>query len=247
MDDLRLNRIVLTGATGKMGEAIVRKLSKEGSSIALGYHSAVARGVELVAVAESLGAKGYAIASDLSDSAGAHSFIKEAHEKMGGIDLLIHAASTFESIDFPDVTEDNFNRSISINLGSAFFVAQAAATVMARPGGVMIFISDVAAKNPYRHYLPYSLAKAGVDALVVGLSKILAPDIRVNGIAPYIIDRPDNMNDEAWEKIVRKLPAGRVATHEEVAHLVASISSDESTVTGEVIPIGAINKRSSNV
>ena len=109
--------------------------------------------------------------------------------------------------------------------------------MMQRGGGRMIFLSDVAAQRPYAGYLPYCVAKAGVDALVRGLAKSLAPKVQVNGVAPYLVTRPEWLSDKGWADLLSKMPMRKASEPDEIASVVEMIAKSGDSITGQVIAI----------
>lgn len=168
-------KILLTGATGKIGQVIAQGLANRGAQLALHYYSHVEHLAEVDAIK---------IQADLRQVAGIAAFIEEVWKKLDGIDVLIHGASIFERMPLGEVTEAMWERAFALDLRAAFFLAQAVAKKMWESGGKILFFSDAAALDPYPSYLPYCIAKAGVDSLARGLAKVLAPRIVVHVVRP---------------------------------------------------------------
>ncbi len=161
--------------------------------------------------------------------------ISDVAKLLGEIDLIVHCASTFTRTPFGSINDESFDEAISKNLGMALFLVQAAMDVMSE-GGSMVLFSDRAATTPYYDYLPYSMAKAGIEALVRGLAPKIAPEVRINAIAPYLVTKPDDMSEGKWSALLAKTPAGRSSTSEGIADIVRELAISE-TITGEVITI----------
>lgn len=232
-------KILITGATGTIGGACARTLAREETQIVLHCRTQVERAQALQGEIEQAGAGAHIIQADFSDAMAPKGLVADAAEKMGGLDLVIHCAALFEKTPFLTVTPEQWDRGISINLKTAFFLAQAAASAMEKDGGRMIFLSDVAATKPYGSYFPYCIAKAGIDALVRGLARSLAPKIQVNAIAPYIVTRPPGITDAGWNDLLNKTPMRRASTPEEIAALVSTLAFSAQTITGQVIAVDA--------
>ncbi len=229
--------ILVTGSTGTLGSAISRRLSSSGVKIALQYHSNKDRAQSLAAELAGSGAEAFALEANLSLEGKASRLVREAAERMGGLNLLVHAASTFDKTPLGTVTEEQWDRIMAVDLKSAFFLAQEAGLMMQRGGGRMIFLSDVAAQRPYAGYLPYCVAKAGVDALVRGLAKSLAPKVQVNGVAPYLVTRPEWLSDKGWADLLSKMPMRKASEPDEIASVVEMIAKSGDSITGQVIAI----------
>jgi NAD(P)-dependent dehydrogenase (short-subunit alcohol dehydrogenase family) len=232
----RSERILITGATGNIGGAIARGLAGNGSRIALAcrsnVHAAHLLGDELV----ELGSEAHILSEDISTASGAHKLIADTVGLLGGIDLLVHCASTIKKVPFERVDETTWDEAISTNLGATFFLVQAAVKAMDDDGGKIILFSDVAAIRPYGDYLPYCISKAGIEALVRGLAKRVAPKITINAIAPFIVTRPTDMSETEWDALVEKTPMKRSSTPKEIGDIVYALANSD-TITGEVITV----------
>ncbi len=230
-------RILITGATGIIGTAIVRALTTKGVNLALQYHHSSSEAHALQAEVERGGGRAFAIAANLREQGQAAHLAHQALELMGGIDVLIHAAADFERTPLGTVTEAQWDHVFSLNLKSAFFLAQAVAKEMRDQGGTIIFLSDISARRPYGGYLPYCLAKAGIDALTTGLARALAPTITVNAVAPYVVTRPKGISDWEWNDLLEKTPMKRPSAPEEIATIVKMLSTKPGSMTGQIISV----------
>lgn len=230
-------RILITGATGNLGEAIAATMSAHASNLCLNFRSAHRRAEELARRLAERGGRVNAFAQDLAAERGPENLIEHAMHVMGGIDVLINLASSFEKAPLASTDEVGWQRIIDTNLKAPFFLAKAAARAMESEGGSMIFFSDTAAARPYGNYLPYCMAKAGVEAMVKGLARTLAPKIRINAIAPYIVSKPDDMSDKGWQDLINKTPSRRPTSPGEIASLVKWLAIDAETTTGQVMTL----------
>lgn len=226
--------ILITGSTGHIGQAIAKEFAAQGPAIALHYHASEKTAKELAA---ELGGHAKVIQADIRVVSEIKRMISEVGTRLGGLDLLVHCAAVFERTPFDEVTGDKWDEIISVNLRPAFFVAQAAWGIMKDRGGGMIFLSDVAASKPYGGYLPYCISKAGINALVRGLARSLAPKVRVNAIAPYIVTRPQETSDKGWNDILSKTPMRRASSPKEIAAVAKLLAFSAETITGQVITV----------
>ncbi len=234
---LKHSRILITGATGVIGNEIARALAEPGVTLALHYHRSRERAEALAGELARTGAKVHLLPRDLSIAAQAAALAQQARELLGGMDLLVHAAANFERTPLGMVTEAQWEAVFDMNLKAAFFLAQTAAEGMRESGGSIIFLSDVAARRPYGGYLPHCLAKAGIDALTRGLARSLAPAVTVNAVAPYVVTRPKGISDWEWNDILEKTPLKRPSAPQEVAAVVKMLASFGESITGQIISI----------
>ncbi|MFH1830442.1 MAG: SDR family oxidoreductase [Pseudomonadota bacterium] len=230
-------RILITGATGSLGTAFTQALAETGAKMVLGYHRNKDKALELKESIRGVAALVDAVSIDLTKPKEPLHLIERCNEVMGGIDVLIHCASLFEKTPLGSVTSEKWDEIIDADLKVAFFLAQAAAQNMKEKEGSMIFLSDVAVQKPYGSYLPYCIAKAGIEALVRGLARTLAPHVRVNAIAPYLVTRPNDMSDKGWVDLINKTPMRKPNTIEEIVGLVKWLVFDAHTTTGQVIAV----------
>jgi len=154
-------------------------------------------------------------------------------EKFGRLDILVNNASNFLHADFPSITEEIWDAALDVNLKAPFFCSQAAAPLLKRNNGVIINLSDVAGFLGWTGYIPHSVSKAGIGMLTRVLAKALAPEIRVNAIAPGTITMPGDPPDLAADYI-KHAPLQRTGTTEDVTAAL-SFLINSPFITGEVL------------
>lgn len=235
-DFMKNGKALITGSTGSIGGAVAIELAKRGFDVALHYNTKEKRAEMLAQEIRALGHKAVTVKGDISKVVDIRATVKVAAEGLGGLNVLVHCAAVFSRTEFEKVDEETFRNVIDINLKAAFFIAQETANIMGDEGR-MIFLSDVAAVKPYSAYLPYSMAKAGVDALVRGLAKKYAQKISVNAIAPYIVTRPEGMSDAGWNDLISKTPARRESPPHEIAQIVSFLTKASPSLTGQIISV----------
>ncbi|MBT3181602.1 MAG: SDR family NAD(P)-dependent oxidoreductase [Deltaproteobacteria bacterium] len=235
--NIRNKRVLITGATGAIGTAITGALAKHENNLLLHFHNSCDKAEILKKESIAAGSKAKILSIDLSNAENAAKLAEMAHDLLGKIDLLIDTSSTFNKTPFGSVSESDWDEAINTNLKSKFFLSQAIAEHMDDAVGRIILFSDIAANKPYGNYLPYCISKAGIDALVRGLSKILAPTVLVNGIAPYIVTRPRDMSDEKWNNLLSRTPANRPTSTDEILDLIDSLCSKECKITGRILTL----------
>jgi NAD(P)-dependent dehydrogenase (short-subunit alcohol dehydrogenase family) len=177
-------RALVTGGTGRLGSAIAERLEREGWTV--------------VAASRSDG--------DLSTAEGARALVRSAAERLGGLDLLVNAASDgFSPRPLEEVEEADWDAALGATAKGSFFVTQAAAAVLRESGGVVVMIEDVAAYQPWPSFAPHCAAKAAQAMLTRIFALALAPDVRVCGIAPgpVAVD-PAQTDRRAAETLLRR-------------------------------------------
>jgi len=230
----------VTGGDQGIGRAIVERLAQEGADIALCYRSNKAGADEVVSVVQKMGRKAAAIQCDVGTVAEGQKFIANSVAAMGRVDILVNNAGLERRADFWDVTEQDYDTVLNVNLKGPFFVTQAFVKhrMQAKAGGKVINISSVHEELPFPHFTSYCASKGGVKMMTRNLSIELAPlGITINSIAPGAIETPINknlLNDPVKLKsLLDNIPLKRLGKPEDVASVATFLASPDSDyVTG---------------
>jgi pteridine reductase len=160
---------------------------------------------------------------------------------LGRLDVVVNSASVMIRQPFGTVTPQAWDDVLNVNLRAYFFVAQGAFAALKAAHGALINISDLSAIEAWPGYLPHSASKAGVDALTKGLARALAPEVRVNAIAPGAVLLPDEWGEQEAEEIVRTTPLRRLGSPADVVRAVEYlIEADYTTGTTLVVDGGRL-------
>ena len=232
---------VVTGAARGIGAACARRFAAEGAAVVIGDILEEQGEATAQSIRETGGTAAF-VACDTGDGPQARALIAETVSRHGRIDVLVNNAGIFTIADFLDVTEEDFDRVLRVNLRGYFLVGQAAARVMADAGsGSIINMSSVNAVMAIESIAAYVVSKGGVNQLTSVMALALAPrGVRVNAIGPGTILTEmagAMMTDEvARRRILSRTPMGRVGQPEEIAGIAVFLASDDSSyVTGQVI------------
>jgi pteridine reductase len=233
--------VLVTGGAKRVGAAICRRLHAAGASLAVHYRSSEQ---EALALRDELNAlrpeSAAALQSDLLDLNALPQLVHGVVEKFGRLDALVNNASSFYATPLAEVNEQQWNDLLGTNLRAPLFLAQAAATELRLHHGCIVNIADIHAERPMRGHLLYSVAKAGLAALTRALAQEMAPQVRVNAIAPGVIMWPENtawMNEEQRRKIVAHTLLKREGEPDDIARTVAFLIQDAPYVTGQIIAV----------
>jgi NAD(P)-dependent dehydrogenase (short-subunit alcohol dehydrogenase family) len=212
-------RALVTGGTGRLGQAIAARLEAEGFRV--------------LAAGRKDG--------DVSLPDQARALVERAVKELGGLDLVVNAASEgFEPRPIDEVTEADWDAAFGATAKGSFFVAQAAAPYLRAAHGVLIMVEDVAAYQPWSSFAPHCAAKAAQAMLTRVFARAFAPDIRVCGIAPG----PVAVRPEEEERRARETLLGRVGSPEDVAAAVVYlVAADFVTGTSLVVDGGRLLAR----
>jgi pteridine reductase len=180
------------------------------------------------------GAEGQAFAADLTRAEAAAQLIAAVTGAFGDLDVLVNSAAIMLRTPFGDVTPQQWHDVMSLNLRAPFFLAQAAAPFLKRSRGAIVNIADLAAFETWPAYLPHGISKAGVVHMTRALARVLAPEVRVAGIAPGTVLLPEGWREEGAEHLRATTPLGRNGTPKDVTDTVLFIL-DSDYLTGETI------------
>jgi len=232
--------VLVTGGAKRVGAAIVRRLHRHGASVMLHYRSsereANALRTELNAQRENSAAL---VQADLLDLAGLSEIVKNTLGRFGRLDALVNNASAFFPTPIGEMTEANWESLVGANLRAPLFLSQAAAPRLRKTSGAIVNITDIHSELPLKNYVIYSIAKAGLAGLTRSLARELAPEVRVNGVAPGAIVWPE---DGSWDEVTRQ----RIVSHtllkrsgdpDDVARAAYYLIAEAPYVTGQIVAV----------
>jgi glucose 1-dehydrogenase len=231
---------LVTGSSQGIGAAIAIRLATEGAKIIINYRSHPEEAKEVLEQVEAAGSQGYIVRADLSKLEEINDLVRESIEHFGKIDVLVNNAGLEKRADFWDVTEEDYDQVVDVNLKGVFFATQAVVKHLKETGrrGKIINISSVHEELPFPHFTAYCVSKGGVKMMMRNLAVELGPlGITINNVAPGAIATPINQallnNPEELQKVTQNIPLGRMGKPEDVAGMVAFLSSDEADyITG---------------
>jgi len=230
----------VTGGSRGIGQGIVRKLASNGAGVAFTYNNSEEVANQLAEELSTAQTKVIAIKADNADPDSIASAIKKAYENFGQLDILVNNAGIAVLAPLPDITLDDFDRTISVNVKGVFVAMQTGAKFM-REGGRIINIGSTAAdKNGFPGTSIYAMSKAAVAALTRGVARDLGPlGITVNNIQPGPIATDMNPEDSEFANVLKSTMAlGHYGTTSDIAELVAFLASPASKfITGTSINI----------
>jgi len=235
------DRVALITGGRRMGLVVARELASRGVNVALSYARSKTEAEVAADGVRAAGRRAATFAADLSQPDAAAALAQSVVDTFGRLDILINMASVYVQKPFADLTVEDWDAAIDVDLRAAFLCAHAAAPHMrAQGGGRLINFSDWIAKSGrprYPGFVPYYVAKAGIIALTEALALELAPDnILVNAIAPGPIVAPAGTTDAESHAVEKATPLGRWGGEMEIAKGVLALL-DSDFITGETIRI----------
>jgi len=236
--DLAGRTVLVTGAGVRVGRAIALELGGAEARVAVHYARSVTGARGTVRAIEAMRGAGAAraFAADLATPANAAGLVGEVVRWAGRLDVLVCSAAAFDRRPFEEIDERAWRDMMALNLEAPFRLAQAAAPHLRKRGGVIVNILDVAAFHAWKGYAHYSTAKAGLAMLTRILALELAPRVRVAAVAPGTVAFPDDYPAAERERIVARIPLGRVGAPADVARAVHYLCTADY-VTGSVVTV----------
>ncbi|MBL6458328.1 SDR family oxidoreductase [Belnapia sp. T6] len=227
---------LVTGGSRGIGAAIARTLADAGAAVAVNYRAASAEAAAVVAAIEAGGGRAMDIQADVSDGAAVAAMAEEIAQRLGPIDILVNNAGIAPIRGIEDLTEEDFDRTIAVNLKSAFLCTQAVLPGMrARRWGRIVNISSGAARGAGAVGLHYNASKAGLEGLTRGYAaRLVKEGITVNAVAPSLIET--DMVRSGIASTPARIPLGRFGTAEEVAQVTMMLIGN-AYMTGQTVAL----------
>ena len=232
--------VLITGGAKRVGAATCRRLHSAGANLMLHYR--VSAGEARLLQAELNHQRKDSVAliqADLLDTAKLPAMVEQTVQSFGRLDALVNNASSFFQTPVGEITAAAWEDLIGTNLRAPLFLSQAAAPALKKSQGAIVNITDIHAERPLKNYVVYSVAKAGLVGLTRSLARELAPEVRVNAIAPGPILWPDDesFDELSRQRIISHTPLKREGTPEDIAKAVHFLLVDATYVTGETINV----------
>jgi pteridine reductase len=233
--------VLVTGAAKRIGARIARTFHQAGYNIILHYNRSTDEAHELQEKLNSersdsvtllkLDLVNYSKWNDLGD---------QCMDTWGRLDVLVNNASTFYPTVIGAASDSQWNDLIGANLKAPFFLSQTLAPCLKEVAGNIVNICDIHGDRPLKNYSIYSIAKAGLAMMTRSLAKELAPEVRVNGIAPGAILWPDEkaeVSEGLKATIIRQIPLKRQGAPEDVANTALFLARDAPYVNGQILSV----------
>lgn len=230
---------LVTGAGRRVGAAIASTLHGQGAGVAIHYRESAGDAGELAAALNRVrSGSALTIQGDLHDTGKLGNLVETVVRHSGRLDILVNNASSFYPTPLASINEDQWSDLLGTNLKAPLFLAQAALPHLKATRGVIINIVDIHAIRPLKDHTMYGAAKAGLAFLTRALARDLAPDIRVNGVAPGAILWPEGgVSDQMQDVVLKQIPLKRVGEPADIAGCVLYLVRDAHYVTGQIIAV----------
>jgi pteridine reductase len=227
---------LVTGGAKRVGRAIVERLASGGFDVAFTYLSSEVEAAQLRAALESSGGNALAIKADLTHAQRAADGIAKAFGgRFDRLDVLVNSASLYEPGPLAEVDLQQCRRLMAVHFESPLLLCQAFAPPLRSSRGHVVNMLDLLAERPWPKYLAYCASKAALWNLTLSLARELAPEVTVNGIAPGVVEWPEDYPKAERETYLKRVPLARAGTPQDVAETVHFLSTVGSYITGQVI------------
>jgi pteridine reductase len=227
---------LVTGGAKRVGKAIVERLAEAGFDVAFTYLSSEAEAAEFRASLESSGTNALAIKADLTHAQRATDGIAKVFAgRFDRLDVLVNSASLYEPAPLADADLAQSRRLMAIHFESPLLLCQAFAPLLRASKGHVVNMVDLLAERPWPKYLAYCASKAALWNLTLGLARELAPDVTVNGIAPGVVEWPEDYPEEERQIYLKRVPLSRAGSPRDVAETVHFLATAGNYITGQVI------------
>jgi 3-oxoacyl-[acyl-carrier protein] reductase len=234
--NLRSRVALVTGASRGIGRAVAVALASAGADVAVNYRDREADARQTAAAVQAIGRRVVTLPADVSDSAAVAGMVRRIQGELGTVDVLVNNAGIAIMRGVDELTEEEFDLTLAVNLKSAFLCTHAVLPDMrARRWGRIVNISSGAARGAGGIGVHYNASKAGMEGLTRGYAARLVKDgITVNAVAPSLIDT--EMMDDRRGQVASRIPLGRMGTPEEVAQAVLMVVGNEY-MTGQTVQL----------
>ena len=228
---------LVTGGAVRLGRAIVEALAATGWTVAFSYRTSSDEAVELVTALRDRGYVAEAFHADLDEVEHRHLLATAVLERFGRLDALINNAAVFPRTPLGELDEPTYRATLHTNLEAPIFLTLACADALRRSSGSVVNIADIYGLKPLRHFLAYSISKSGLIAATRALAVELAPEVRVNAVAPGIAEFPDDYDEATRERLVERTLLRRQGSPAEIARAVAYLLEGTDTTTGQLLVV----------
>ncbi|MBE0644984.1 MAG: SDR family oxidoreductase [Bacteroidetes bacterium] len=228
-------RVFITGSGRRLGRQLAYAFAGRGYDVILHAHESTDGLHEAEAYIRQLGREVFSVQGDLSRVDEIRRMAAEIAERVPRLDVLVNNAGVFPTAAFADVSEEIWDHTNDVNTKSQFFMTQALEPLLRAAHGCVVNVASAGGYEPWLNHIPYNVSKAGVIMLTRALAKALAPDVRVNAVAPGVIIVP---GEETIDHIpASRFPMQRYGTPQDLADAVFFLAEGTSYVTGHVLPV----------
>ena len=227
---------LVTGGGVRVGRAIALGLVESGYDLVVSYNSSATGAAEVATAAAHLGRRVQPVRAELSREEDVVRLARSVQDRFGRLDLLVNSASSFVTADLLEVTTEEWDSVMAVNLRAPFQLVRETAALLRAARGSVVNIVDLSALQPWTSHPQHSVSKAALLHLTRIMARRLAPEVRVNAVAPGHVLPPEYFSAADIERDRLRVPLGRIGTPDDVASAVRFLAGADY-VTGEVIVV----------
>ena len=234
--------VLVTGAAHRIGRAIALSFAQQGAQIALHYGASKVAARQTAGEFATLGFNVEIFHAELSDSNQIDKLFSQVEKQFGKLDVLVNSAASFQSEPIENISPDEWDAVLAVNLRAPFLASQHAAKLMRASArdlpALILNIADLSGIHPWVGHAHHGVSKAGLIHLTRTLARELAPDIRANAIIPgAILPPPDvDFTSDEWQQIIERNLLRRTGTPEDVGR-TAVFLAESDFITGAIVPV----------
>jgi pteridine reductase len=232
--ELRGRVALVTGAGRRVGRALAVGLGAQGMRVAVHYHASDRGARESADLIAHAGGTATLFSADLTGPDAPEQLVRDVVDRLGALDVLVNSSAVMERTALGDVTPAAWDAMMALNLRAPFLLAQAAAPQLSRRRGAIVNIADLAAFETWPAYIPHGISKAGVVYMTRALARVLAPNVRVNAVAPGAVLLPDGWTEDDAAKLRESTPLARLGSPQDVVDAMLYLLHSDY-VTGETL------------
>jgi pteridine reductase len=227
---------LVTGGAVRLGRAIALGVARAGYDIAVTYHSSQDAARQLEADVRAAGGRCELLRADLADAGAPEAVIQSVRSAYGRLDLLVNSAASFEASPLLEVDADAWDAVMDLNVRAPHLLVRAAAPLLRASKGNVVNITDLAAFQPWMERPHHAVSKAALAHLTRIQARVLAPEVRVNAVAPGAVLPPDDLAEERRRALAAAAPLKRLGTPDDVVRAVLYLAG-APFVTGEILVV----------
>jgi len=237
MTDSKPQRVALvTGGAARLGRAIATGLAKDGYDLLVTYRSSESDAREVARTVQRLGQRCELLRADLAEAHGAEAAAEAVARTFGRLDLLVNSAASFDSRPLFEVDAATWDAVMNLNVRAPHLLVRATAGLLRRARGSVVNIADLSAFEPWPSRPHHSVSKAALVHLTKVQARALAPQVRVNSIAPGAVLPPSDMTEDARQALAQAAPLRKLGSPQDVVDAILFLARAEF-VTGEILVV----------
>jgi pteridine reductase len=227
---------LITGASRRLGREIALALARDGYAIGLHFFHSQQEAMESASEIENLGRRVFLLPADLSKASQVDDLFDRIEHVGLPLKVLVNCAGVMPDEDLLAMEVDSWDQTLALNLRAPWLCSRRAAVLMQHDGGSIINITDAGAHRAWLGYPAYILSKSALESLTRLLARRLAPQIRVNAVAPGLVLPSESLSEEEWQRLVKRLPMGKSGDPSEVSDAVLFLIHHEY-ITGQTLAV----------